>query len=74
MPALIWDAANAESLAELMTVKQLAKYLHVSTIWIYNHYRSELPHLRLGKRMIRFRKSEIDTIIKRRASVDRTSK
>jgi len=44
---------------DLMTVKQLAAYLGVSKIWVYQHYKT-LPHIRLGERMIRFRKKDID--------------
>jgi len=62
--------------SEIMSVKQLAKYLGVSTVWIYLHYREKIPHFRLGRKLIRFYKTKIDEAIDRgeltRGSFDRT--
>lgn len=46
----------------LMTATQLAAYLGVSKIWVYKH-RDNLPHIRVGTKMLRYRKSEIDNAL-----------
>ncbi len=51
---------------ELMTVDELASYLHFSKKTIYNMVKEKtLPVIRIGERM-RFSRSEIDEILKRR--------
>lgn len=45
---------------ELMTVQELAAYLHVPPSWIYdNHARLGIPSVRVG-RMLRFRLTAVD--------------
>jgi len=46
---------------DLFTVETLAKYLRVSQEWIYERVqRKEIPHFKMGEKLLRFRKHEID--------------
>lgn len=42
----------------LMTVQEVADYLHKSKTWVYDHLNT-LPHFKVGRARL-FRKSEID--------------
>ena len=45
----------------LFTVETFAKYLRVSTQWVYERvHLKEIPHFKVGKH-VRFKKSDIDT-------------
>jgi len=51
---------------QLMTVEQLADYLHVEKHWIYQHvHAQDIPYVKVGAKL-RFLKSEIDKWIKKR--------
>lgn len=50
-----------DELVALMTVSELADYLNVKPEAIRNlARRGEIPSVKVGRRLIRFRKSEID--------------
>jgi hypothetical protein len=57
---------SSEEQLEIFTVKQLAKYMHISIAWIYANL-DDIPHTRLpgkkGRRMIRFEKDAIKTFM-----------
>jgi excisionase family DNA binding protein len=45
----------------LMDVKQVAEYLNIKESTVYNlSMRSKIPHLHIGKKLVRFRKDMID--------------
>ncbi len=49
---------------EMLTVQDLADYLRVKPIWVYQKTRKgEIPHLKIGK-MLRFRRSTIEEWLK----------
>jgi excisionase family DNA binding protein len=43
----------------IFTMDDLAQYFQVTKSWVYNHIH-ELPHYKLGGRLLRFRKEAID--------------
>ena len=56
-----------------MTVKEAARYLGFAVGTVYNKIsRDEIPHVRIGARGVRLRKSELDRwIIEQAAAADR---
>ena len=49
----------------LMTVEQLAEYLHVEKHWVYQHVHArDIPYVKVGAKL-RFLKREIDRWIKK---------
>jgi excisionase family DNA binding protein len=50
--------------SEFITVNELADYIRVKPIWVYQKTRKgEIPHLKIGK-MLRFRRSTIEEWLK----------
>jgi len=55
---------------EIMTIDELAKYLKVTKKTIYYLiYQKSLPTVKLGSRLLRFRKSDIDKWIESKSNV-----
>ncbi len=56
--------------SEFITVNELAEYLRVTPLWIYNRVRKkEIPHLKIG-RILRFRRSTIEEWLKSKEVTD----
>jgi excisionase family DNA binding protein len=46
---------------ELLTVQDVCAWLKVTRAWVYDEVEAgRLPHLRLGRRLLRFRRRELD--------------
>lgn len=55
---------------EIMTIEEVAKYLKVTKKTIYYLiYQKSLPTVKLGSRLLRFRKSDIDRWLDVKANV-----
>lgn len=49
---------------KLLTVEELARFLHVPKSWIYDRtYRDEIPHFKIGK-LLRFDLEKIEEWLK----------
>lgn len=56
----------------IYSVEELAKYLRVSSKWVYAHT-YELPHFKLGG-LLRFRKKDIDRTVNQLALIESLKK
>ncbi len=53
---------GAENYSPLLSVKETAAYLGMSSDWIYERLKSLIPHVKIGG-ALRFRKEDIDRYI-----------
>lgn len=62
---------EAKERADLMTVPELASYLGVGRTVAYRLAREELPSFRLGRKLVRVRRADVDRWLDERATVAR---